>query len=122
MADNLFAMLQKAQETASTAKYTRHMADYDHALSIPSGPAGQAQRAKIVDEAVAYLKELDNAEFNLQPIVRNRMAKLLMTKGDFAGAKELFQTVINEHGADKDTQTLVKLFERNAGVAIAPNT
>jgi NAD-binding of NADP-dependent 3-hydroxyisobutyrate dehydrogenase len=34
--------------------------------------------------------------------------------------RELFQTVINEHGARKDTQTLVKLFERNAGVAIAP--
>ena len=34
--------------------------------------------------------------------------------------RELFQTLINEHGADKDTQTLVKLFERNAGVAIAP--
>ena len=34
--------------------------------------------------------------------------------------REPFQTVINEHGADKDTQTLVKLFERNAGVAIAP--
>jgi hypothetical protein len=35
-------------------------------------------------------------------------------------ARELFQTVINEHGADKDTQTLVRLFERNAGVSIAP--
>jgi len=35
--------------------------------------------------------------------------------------RELFQTVIDEHGADKDTQTLVKLFERNAGVAIAPH-
>jgi 3-hydroxyisobutyrate dehydrogenase len=34
--------------------------------------------------------------------------------------RELFQMVINEYGADKDTQTLVKLFERNAGVAIAP--
>jgi hypothetical protein len=88
----------KLDETASTARYTRHMADYDHALSIPSGPAGQAQRAKIADEAIAYLKDLDNAEFNLQPIVRNRMAKLLMTKGDFAGAKELFQTVINKKG------------------------
>ena len=31
--------------------------------------------------------------------------------------RELFQTVINEHGAHKDTQTLVKLFESNAGVA-----
>ena len=34
--------------------------------------------------------------------------------------RELFQTVINEHGADKDTLTLVKLFEKNAGVAITP--
>jgi 3-hydroxyisobutyrate dehydrogenase len=34
--------------------------------------------------------------------------------------RELFQTMISERGADKDTQTLVKLFERNAGVAIAP--
>jgi hypothetical protein len=34
--------------------------------------------------------------------------------------RELFQTVINEHGADKDTQTLVKMFESNAGVAIVP--
>jgi hypothetical protein len=28
--------------------------------------------------------------------------------------------VINEPGADKDTQTLVRLFERNAGIAITP--
>jgi 3-hydroxyisobutyrate dehydrogenase len=35
--------------------------------------------------------------------------------------RELFQTVINEHGADQDTLTLVKLFEKNAGVTIAGN-
>ena len=34
--------------------------------------------------------------------------------------RELFQMVINEHGANKDTQTRVKLFEGNAGAAIAP--
>jgi 3-hydroxyisobutyrate dehydrogenase-like beta-hydroxyacid dehydrogenase len=34
---------------------------------------------------------------------------------------ELFQTVVNEHGANKDTQTLVKLFESNTGAAIAPH-
>jgi 3-hydroxyisobutyrate dehydrogenase len=34
--------------------------------------------------------------------------------------REMFQTVINEHGADQDTQTLVKLFEKNANVAITP--
>jgi hypothetical protein len=31
--------------------------------------------------------------------------------------RELFQMVSNEYGADKDTQALVKLFERNAGVS-----
>jgi 3-hydroxyisobutyrate dehydrogenase len=34
--------------------------------------------------------------------------------------RELFQTVINEHGAGQDTQTLVRLFERIGNVAIAP--
>jgi 3-hydroxyisobutyrate dehydrogenase len=33
--------------------------------------------------------------------------------------RELFQTVINEHGTEGDALTLVKLFEKNAGVAIA---
>jgi len=34
---------------------------------------------------------------------------------------KLFQTVVNEDGANKDTRTLVKLFESNAGAAIAPH-
>ena len=35
--------------------------------------------------------------------------------------RELFQTVINEHGAEADTLTLAKLFEKNAKVAFAGN-
>ena len=34
--------------------------------------------------------------------------------------RELFQTVINEHGAEADSLTLAKLFEKNARVAFAP--
>ena len=34
--------------------------------------------------------------------------------------RELFQMVINEHGAEADTLTLAKLFEKNAKVAFAP--
>ena len=34
---------------------------------------------------------------------------------------ELFQTVINEDGANKDTRPLVKLFESKAGAAVAPH-
>jgi hypothetical protein len=33
--------------------------------------------------------------------------------------RELFQTVIREHGANEDTQTLVKLLDSKAGAAIA---
>jgi 3-hydroxyisobutyrate dehydrogenase-like beta-hydroxyacid dehydrogenase len=35
---------------------------------------------------------------------------------------ELFQSVISEDCTDKDWQTLVRLFERNTGIAIAPRS
>lgn len=88
----------KLEEAVATAKYTRHMADYYHALSILKGTAGAAERTKIADEAIAYLKELDTADYGLQPIVRNRIAKLHMAKGDYAAAKEIFKTVIDAKG------------------------
>lgn len=88
----------KLEEAVATAKYTRHMADYYHALSILKGTAGAAERGKIADEAIAYLKELDSADYGVQPVVRNRIAKLHMAKGDFAAAKEIFKTVIDAKG------------------------
>jgi hypothetical protein len=88
----------KLEEAVATARYTRHMADYYHALSIPAGPGGAAQRAKIADEGIKYLKDLDSADYNVQPVVRNRIAKLNMAKGDYAAAKEVFQTVIDKKG------------------------
>lgn len=86
----------KLEEAVSTAKYTRHMADYYYVLSLPKGPAGAQDRAKIADAAIAYLKEMDTPDYGVQPVVRNRAAKLLMAKGDFAGAREVFQTVIDK--------------------------
>lgn len=88
----------KLEEAVATAKYTRHMADYYRVLAIPDNAAGKAQREKIADAAVAYLKELDSPEYGLQPVVRNRIAKLLMAKGDHAAAKEQFQSVIDGKG------------------------
>lgn len=88
----------KLEETVATAKYTRHMADYYHALALPKGPAGLAGRAKIADAAIAYLKEIDTPDYGVQPVVRNRTAKLLMAKGDYAGASGVFQTVIDKKG------------------------
>jgi len=89
----------KLEEAVATAKYTRHMADYYHALSVPkNAPGAAAQRTKIADEGIAYLKELDSADYNLQPVVRNRIAKLDMAKGDYAAAKEAFKSVIDKKG------------------------
>ena len=88
----------KLEELTTTAKFTRHMADYYHALAIPRGAGGMAQRAKIADAAVEFLKEMDNEDSGVQPAVRNRTAKLLMAKGDYPAAKEVFQTVIDAKG------------------------
>ena len=92
----------KLEELAGNARYTRHMADYYHALAVPRGPAGQAQRAKVADSAVEYLKELDVPESGVQPLVRNRTAKLHMAKGDYAAAKEVFQSVIDKKGVQPE--------------------
>ena len=86
----------KLEEAAATARYTRHMADYYHALAFPKNPASAAQRAKVADGGIQYLKELDTPDFGVQPVVRNRIAKLHMAKGDFAAAKEAFQTVVDK--------------------------
>jgi hypothetical protein len=88
----------KLEETVGTAQYTRHMADYYHALAIPRAGGGMEQRGKIADAAIEFLKEMDNDESGVQPAVRNRTAKLLMAKGDFASAKEVFQSVIDRKG------------------------
>lgn len=88
----------KLEEAATTARFTRHMADYFLALSIHSGTAGGEQRAKVVDGAVQFLKEFDNEDTGVQAAVRNRIAKLLMTKGDYPGAKEAFKSVVEKKG------------------------
>lgn len=85
----------KLDEAVATAKYTRYMAEYYHALTVPTGAP---ERTKIADEAIAYLKELDAPDYGLQPIVRNRIAKLHMAKGDFAAAKDVFKTVVDAKG------------------------
>src|SRR5437867_36578 len=42
---------EKLEEQANTAKFTRHMADYYLALSLPKSPAGLVERGKIADAA-----------------------------------------------------------------------
>jgi tetratricopeptide (TPR) repeat protein len=78
---------------ATMARYTRLMVDYDLALAIDS-VAGGDQRRQIAGKAIQGLAEFDNADSSVQAQVRNRVAKLKMAAGDFAGASETFAEVI----------------------------
>ncbi len=68
------------------------------------------------DFSVSFTLELMHKDVRLATKLGQDSASPMLLAGI---VRELFQTVINEHGADKDVTTLVKLFERNAGVAIA---
>jgi 3-hydroxyisobutyrate dehydrogenase len=68
------------------------------------------------DFSVSFTLELMHKDVRLATKLGQDSATPMLLAGI---VRELFQTVINEHGADKDVTTLVKLFERNAGVAIA---
>jgi hypothetical protein len=79
---------------ATMARYTRQMVAYDLALSIDS-VAGGDQRRQIARKAIEGLAEFDNADSTVQAQVRNRIAKLKLAAGDYAGAAEEFAGVIN---------------------------
>ena len=75
---------------ATTARYTRYMADYFRAMSLPKS---DPKRASIADEAIKGLSDYDNAESRVQPVVRARIGKLQMVKGDYAAAKKSLLSV-----------------------------
>jgi hypothetical protein len=52
---------------ATNAAYTRRMIDYALVLSMP---AEDPSRGRVADEAVEYLRQFDDAESEVQPIVR----------------------------------------------------
>lgn len=83
---------------SSTAQYTRLMADYYRAMSYP---AGDPKRAQIADAAIEGLAEFDTSDSQIQPIVRLRIGKLQMVKGEYAAAKRMLETVAT---ADKQIE------------------
>lgn len=78
------------------AKYRQQMTAYFVALSLPKD-----QRAKLIDETMEYLKDLDNSDSQVQPVVRLMMGKLQLLKGNNEEASKTLQTLI---GPDKDVQ------------------
>jgi hypothetical protein len=94
------AKYESLEQLAATALYTRAIVQYYLALSIP--PAGP-KRAEVANEALEYLKQFNVAENPDRCMVRNRMAKLAMVKGDFDTARKLFADVMNDTGEPKPT-------------------
>ncbi len=86
---------EELSNLASNAAYTRHMLMYDLALCLP---ARSEARLSTAGEAIDYLKQFDNAESRVQPVVRNQMAKLHMLRQEFDQAQKLFATVAEGKG------------------------
>lgn len=75
------------------AEFTKEMSEYYRALSRDRA---SDERKAIVTAAIEALGEHDTAESTVQPVVKNRIAKLLLARGnpeDFAEAKKLFAEV-----------------------------
>lgn len=87
---------EQMDSLAKTAKYRQEMMAYFVALSLP-----RDQRGKVTDEALDYLKDLDNSDSQVQPVVRLMMAKLNLVKNKYDDAIKIFQTLI---APDKDVQ------------------
>jgi hypothetical protein len=96
----IIARYEEMERLAATAEYTRSMVQYYLALSID--PAGN-RRKEIANEASEYLRQFDVPENPDRGIVRNRLAKLAMVKGDFDAARKLFADVINDSAEPKPT-------------------
>jgi hypothetical protein len=84
------AQSEELSALATSAAYTRAMSEYYVALSIDRA---DSKRKEIATAAADFLAEFDNPETEVQPIVRNRIAKLQMTAGNFDKAREIFRSV-----------------------------
>jgi hypothetical protein len=79
-------------ELANNAMYTKYMVDYYLVLAMDRS---DPERGKIIDEAIEYLSQYDNADSQVQPLVKARIAKLYLQKGDHRIAKQQFDMIAN---------------------------
>jgi len=84
---------------ANQATYVGALSAYYEVISIDvsgNNKAGWDERKKIADEAIKYLSDFDNPESGVGPLVKMRIAKLNMAKGDYAAARKHFQQIIDK--------------------------
>src|SRR5688500_12053994 len=112
-ASPLVAKYEEMDRLAATAAYTKHMAYYYVALALdPASP----RRRQLADEAFTYLQEFDVEENPDRNLVRTRLAKLKMARGDYNAAREMFDLVTEGTGAE--TKNLAIQYEARYFAAV----
>ena len=82
---------EQMSDLQTASAYTRHMVDYYLALALDPK---DARRGEVTKEGIEFLKQYDNADSTVQPVVRLRIGKLHLARGDFDQAKEVFGSII----------------------------
>lgn len=101
---------QSLDSLATTAHYTRFMADYYRALSIDKS---DPRRSQVADEAIKGLDEWNNPDSQVQAAVRLRIGKLQMAKGAYADAKKTLTGVAEN--SDKEIAPAPSVLEQYEG-------
>jgi tetratricopeptide (TPR) repeat protein len=113
--DPAAAQYEKLASAAQNAQYTARMADYVLALATD---AADPRRAQVATRAIDYLTKFDNADSQVQPIVRNRLAKLHLLRRDFDDAVKLFDSVA-QGNAIQPGPTVYQQYEARYFAAVA---
>ena len=94
-ADKLTREMRAIGAQKDAADFYNHMTSYAACISYDrKDPA----RGKIADEAVDFLKQYDNPDSTIQTTIKNQTGKLLLAKGDYPGARAVFDAVIKNPG------------------------
>ena len=93
----LVAKYEEMDRLAATAEYTKHMAYYYVALALDQS---SGRRRQVADEAFEYLQQFDVDENPDRNLVRTRMAKLKMARGDHNAARDVFDLVTDSPTAE----------------------
>ncbi|MGH7214948.1 MAG: hypothetical protein ACREIT_09310, partial [Tepidisphaeraceae bacterium] len=80
----------RMEDFKTNALYTRHMVDYYLALATDKA---DPNRNKVIDAAIEFLKQYDTPDTQVQPLVRTRIGKMLVLKGDYEEAKKLLDSI-----------------------------
>lgn len=96
--DALLKKWQTLDDRLQTAKWTKAFSSYALILSLD---AADPRRKEIADAAITFLTEFEKPEYQREVSVKTQMGKLMMVKGDTAGAVAKLNEALAVKGIDK---------------------